>query len=125
MNSIDIQLFEHVISKRVKHASVMASNAAASLAREMHCPHCEKSVPKSTFYRHRSRFFDPVNAVWNGESPSVVLDAFDANSINSCKESGVEQESMELESGQQPSPTHSSKVNSITRVARNYDRGRC
>jgi len=29
-----------------------------------YCPHCGAEVPKSTYYRHRDKYFDVVKKVW-------------------------------------------------------------
>ena len=30
----------------------------------MICGHCDRSLPKLTYYRHREAFFNPVSGVW-------------------------------------------------------------
>ena len=37
---------------------------ATQSRRMMFCVHCDSEVPKSTYYRHREEFFDPVTNVW-------------------------------------------------------------
>ena len=32
--------------------------------REMFCPHCNSMVPKSTYYRHRSMYYNVVSQCW-------------------------------------------------------------
>ena len=29
-----------------------------------YCPHCDAEVPKTTFYRHREKYYDVVKRVW-------------------------------------------------------------
>ena len=41
------------------------NGARSSSKREIFCVHCGCNVSKSTFYRHRAEFFDPVNNVWS------------------------------------------------------------
>lgn len=38
-------------------------------------PHCNDYVPKTTFYRHREQYFDPITQVWTlcGESENSTL----------------------------------------------------
>ena len=33
-------------------------------SRSIFCPHCDEEVPKSTFYRHRDKYFDPLSSEW-------------------------------------------------------------
>ena len=75
----------------------MASNDSAASASndsicEIYCSHCMKNVPKSTFYRHRNRFFDPVSGLWNRDSAKVAEQAPDVDPP----------EPMELDGSQQP-----------------------
>ena len=37
---------------------------ATQSRRMVFCVHCDSDVPKSTYYRHREEFFDPVTNVW-------------------------------------------------------------
>lgn len=40
------------------------TNMATQSRRMVFCIHCDSKVPKSTYYRHREEFFDPVTNVW-------------------------------------------------------------
>ena len=35
-----------------------------SLLKRKFCFHCNDYVPKTTFYRHREQYFDPITQVW-------------------------------------------------------------
>ena len=37
--------------------------------RSIHCGHCDRHVPPSTYYRHREQFFDVVSQQWQTFSP--------------------------------------------------------
>lgn len=64
----------------------MESTAAA--VHEMFCPHCGDTVPKSTFYRHRSRFYDPVSGIWNDDTPSSTAAALSTDECDSSDQLG-------------------------------------
>ena len=39
--------------------------------RPIFCPHCGSSVSKSTYYRHRDRYYDPIADKWESiETPA-------------------------------------------------------
>ena len=44
-----------------------------SSSRKIFCVHCDSVVSKSTYYRHRAQFFDPVNNVWNLKQSDHVI----------------------------------------------------
>ena len=47
------------------HAYTMASGSESRRCRQKHfCGHCNDYLPKSTFYRHRDSFFNPVSNEW-------------------------------------------------------------
>jgi len=33
--------------------------------RELFCPHCDYLIPKTTYYRHREQFYNPIQEVWS------------------------------------------------------------
>ena len=45
--------------------SRMESTCGRVKTRRRFCPHCEDFVTKSTFYRHKSKFFDKHTKTWN------------------------------------------------------------
>ena len=57
-------------AKQFRDDSVaMASSSESRRCRQKHyCPHCNDYLPKSTFYRHRDSFFNPVSIKWLSES---------------------------------------------------------
>ena len=34
------------------------------VSRRVYCGHCHKQIPKSSFYRHRNRYYDHVTGEW-------------------------------------------------------------
>lgn len=42
----------------------MSKMEAASRTRQIFCPHCKSVVPKSSYYRHRSMYYDVVSQCW-------------------------------------------------------------
>ena len=36
------------------------------------CPHCEEAVSKSTYYRHREKFYDVRTGEWRKSAPDVA-----------------------------------------------------
>ena len=48
------------------------SQSSNSSSRKICCVHCDSVVSKSTYYRHRAVFFDPVNNVWNLQQTNHV-----------------------------------------------------
>ena len=58
-----------------------------SLLKRKFCFHCNDYVPKTTFYRHREQYFDPVTQVWtlseeseNSTLGSEMIENMDSNS---------------------------------------------
>ena len=49
--------------------------------RQLFCPHCDWLVPKSTYYRHREQFYDPIQDVWSAVkvNRTTTMPAADAN----------------------------------------------
>ena len=54
------------------------------------CGHCETYVPKSTYYRHKERYFDVISNQWQrlteasrGVDSPVIVPAFSEADINS------------------------------------------
>ena len=73
----------------------MASRADV-VARKEYCPHCGKNVPKSTFYRHRSKFYDPVRRCWPGSSQKQITSDSDSDDFHfSDKDEAMEFEGTE------------------------------
>ena len=44
---------------------MMESTCGRGKARRIFCPHCEDFVTKSTFYRHKIKFFNKHTKTWN------------------------------------------------------------
>ena len=49
----------------------------------LHCGHCDRSLPKSTYYRHREAFFNPVSGHWEKDD----LQSLGSSSDNSTPHS--------------------------------------
>ena len=63
---------------RLAHGVIMATSSCDKEARHhgskrkrdlLLCGHCNNYVSKSTYYRHRDAFFDPVLEKWERENP--------------------------------------------------------
>ena len=39
----------------------------------MFCTHCEQYLAKSTFYRHRRKFYNPITKTWEKHKKTTVL----------------------------------------------------
>ena len=51
--------------------------------RELFCPHCDCLIPKTTYYRHREQFYDPIQEVWLSAvelNTTTTMPAADADS---------------------------------------------
>ena len=38
----------------------------------MFCPHCEQYLTKSTFYRHRREFYNPITKTWDKQKTFIL-----------------------------------------------------
>lgn len=43
--------------------------------RELFCPHCDRLVPKTTYYRHKEQFYDPDKGSWSTVKVNVTTNA--------------------------------------------------
>ena len=54
-------------------------------AKKLFCPHCNTHVPKSTWYRHFSRYYDSSSGTWKTTNARLEAD-FDFGSDSDCEE---------------------------------------
>jgi hypothetical protein len=96
-----IQLYRSIILELYKlpmHAAAYYSMEKQRKYRKLHCPHCERSVPKSTWYSHYREFYESPQ--WKKASPSKPEEEFNFDSSDSDRsdvitdQDGVENETV-------------------------------
>ena len=50
------------------------------------CKHCNTVVSKSTYYRHREEFFDPVTRIWRSSKHNEMTNSCGMMTVNSCND---------------------------------------
>ena len=53
---------------------MMVSMASLPAAEKLFCPHCNTYVPKSTWYRHYSQYYNLPNNTWRSENAHLEAD---------------------------------------------------
>ena len=48
------------------------------------CKHCNTVVSKSTYYRHREEYFDPVTRKWLSSEDNEMTNSCEMMTVNSC-----------------------------------------
>jgi len=66
-----LQSFSIVVFERTKEIKGFEMEQAIGEADDSrYCPHCDEKVSRTTFYRHRAKFFNHLNNTWR--LPSIT-----------------------------------------------------
>ena len=49
--------------------------------RNLHCPHCEETVSKTTYYRHKASYFDENTRKWRRIVADTECDSSDSDTL--------------------------------------------
>lgn len=73
-------------------------------SRELYCQHCHQTVTKSTFYRHRSKYYDPISDVWRNDPAAEEAQGIVDEDHQDCSDDDMLME-VEAESRMASSPS--------------------
>ena len=49
------------------------------VSRQIFCPHCNSMLPKSTYYRHRSMYYNVISQCWSSAKFDSLNEEWDLN----------------------------------------------